>query len=285
MKCKRGIAINNGSQVVPCGQCMPCRINKGRLWTSRIMMEVVTNPGMSWFVTLTYDDDHIPFTAGPLGEPVPTLERKTFREWLEATRRKIGAYRYYAVGEYGDLSGRPHYHMALFPESHVQVSQLQANWKLGFTQVSEMVDERARYLARYTAKKLTDPTDERLLGQEPEFRLSSRHPPLGSEFVKRMVEHYEQPRYKKLLDERGDVERTYRIGSRVYPIGQWPLKKIREGLGIPLLHRERIVANPNYLTFHETEEAEWNPIEAEQQRRNIDAQTRRRLHRSESIKI
>ena len=42
-----------------CGQCLPCRVNKRRLWTNRIMLESMCHDDNA-FVTLTYNDDNIP---------------------------------------------------------------------------------------------------------------------------------------------------------------------------------------------------------------------------------
>lgn len=251
------------------------------------MMETIMTPERSWFLTLTYDDENIPHTTGADGAPVQTLEKARFLKWVNNTMRDVGLYRYYAIGEYGDITKRPHYHMAVFPSDPAQADKICNLWKRkGFTQMGEMQDERARYLANYSTKKLTKPDDPRLDGnQEPEFRTSSRNPPLGAAFVEALIKHYQQPKWQKLIAERGDVERTFRLGGRIYPLGQWPLKKIREGLRIPVKHSDRIEANPNYLDFHEIQEAEINPLEADKLWKKFNAETKRKLYRSESQKL
>ena len=42
-----------------CGQCKGCRVNKRRQWTHRILLESMCHES-SAFVTLTYDNDHLP---------------------------------------------------------------------------------------------------------------------------------------------------------------------------------------------------------------------------------
>lgn len=248
------------------------------------MMETVFHSERSFFLTLTYDNEHIPIKG--TSEPVESLDRMAFRAWIKDSKRAVGSYRYYAVGEYGDLSGRPHYHMAIFPQTDAQVAALRYRWKAGFTQAGEMCDERARYLANYTAKKLTNGHDERLRpGQEPEFRLSSRKPPLGAKFADELAKHYSQPKARKIIETRGDIERTWRVGGRIYPIGQWPLNQVRKKLGIPLLHRERAVANPNYLDHHEIEDTPWEPEQAKAIKVRLDGKKTQKLHRSTSVKL
>lgn len=47
---------------VPCGQCLGCRLDRARMWTSRIIHEASLHEydhGNS-FVTLTYDDKNLP---------------------------------------------------------------------------------------------------------------------------------------------------------------------------------------------------------------------------------
>ena len=44
---------------VPCGRCVNCRKNKRQSWVYRLQAEADEYP-FSLFVTLTYDDEHIP---------------------------------------------------------------------------------------------------------------------------------------------------------------------------------------------------------------------------------
>lgn len=245
-------------------------------------MEWLTCPERTFFMTFTYEDSELPVTV----EGDVTLEKKYFLKWIENVQREIGSFRYYVVGEYGELYGRPHYHMAVFPEHHSQVPALRVKWRKGFSSAYEINHARARYLANYTAKKLTKLTDERLSpGQEPEFRTSSRNPPLGSEFVKAIIKHYKSGQAAKLVEERGDVERCFRLDGRIYPLSGWPLEKIREALGIPLTHKGRAVKNENYLKFHEIQEAEWNPEEAEAQEVYLNAEKIRKTYRTPHAKL
>lgn len=235
------------------------------------------------FLTLTYNDEHLPHTLDVDGAPVVTLRKKEFLKWVNNAQSKTtSGFRYYAIGEYGDLYGRPHYHMAVFPFDGSAASEIAALWKSkGFVQASTLNDQRSRYLANYTAKKLTKADDPRLRGnQEPEFRTSSRQPALGADFAESIAAIYQKGSGEKLLKERGDIERTIRIGQKIYPLSPFVLQKMRKRLGIPLLHRDRAAANPNYLTFHATQEASWNPTEAEAQEIKINAERQSKINRS-----
>ena len=49
------------SDLVPCGQCIGCRLDYCRQWATRCMLEAKDYPkGSCWFVTFTYDDEHLP---------------------------------------------------------------------------------------------------------------------------------------------------------------------------------------------------------------------------------
>ncbi len=265
---------------------MPCRINKGRLWSARILMEQFWNPNYCLFFTFTYAEEHLHWTLTEDGNRVSSLHKKSFLTWLNNVQRQTGKFRYYAIGEYGDFTFRPHYHLAVFPSQHCQTQLIGPLWTKGFFSVSELTHERARYLANYTTKKLTKPTDERLeRNQEPEFRTSSRNPPLASACVDILYAHYTKPKNRRLIEARGDVERTIRFDNKRYPIGEWPLANLRKKLGIPALHRDRIKANPNYLKFHESQEAECDLIQAEIEERYLATKKRQTYYRGESQKI
>ena len=43
--------------LIPCGQCIGCRLDYSRRWATRLMLELQCHES-AFFVTLTYDDDH-----------------------------------------------------------------------------------------------------------------------------------------------------------------------------------------------------------------------------------
>lgn len=166
-------------------------------------MEWLEHRERCFFVTFTYNDENLPEGG--------KLEKKQFLQWLkDVQRRRTGPFRYYLVGEYGDRSKRPHYHMAVFPEHFTQVSVLRSEWSKGFTQADEINHARARYLANYTAKKLTKTGPN---GLPPEFRTSSRNPPLGQAFCERIIRQFSTGAGAEIIKERGDVPRTFRISG------------------------------------------------------------------------
>lgn len=58
------------------------------------------------FITLTYSDKYVPDQG---------VEKKHFQKFMKRLRNKsVGRLRYYAVGEYGTKTGRPHYHAIIF---------------------------------------------------------------------------------------------------------------------------------------------------------------------------
>lgn len=92
---------------VPCGRCHNCRKAKSREWALRLLHES-TLWDHSIFLTLTYNDDHLPYDM--------SLRKTTLQKYLKRLRKRIGdrKIKYYACGEYGPDGGRPHYHMVIF---------------------------------------------------------------------------------------------------------------------------------------------------------------------------
>ena len=113
------------------------------------------------FLTLTYDDEHL-----PKGEKLEKEEMQKFWKRLrKATGTKI---RYYMAGEYGTEGGRPHYHACVFgwkPRDTV-VWREKKDFKLftseftnkiwgnGYVVVGDVTFDSAAYVARYVLKKL-----------------------------------------------------------------------------------------------------------------------------------
>lgn len=232
-------------------------------------------PHLSYFVTLTYNPENLPEGGN--------LDKVGVLQWLkDVQKRKTAAFRYYLVGEYGTESKRPHYHLAVFTKHPAQISALRADWQTrGFTQCAEITTARAGYLANYTTKKLTKRGPD---GLAPEFRTSSRYPPLGTEFVERVIKAYGTSAGKSLIAKYGDVERTFRFGGKIYPFDCWSLTQIRKGLGIPLSEKGRRKANPEAPRRYE-QWTENDLLAHQQQEQFIHVKATQGKHRGQGQKI
>lgn len=240
MLCGRQVHLKQGKveKYVPCGQCMNCRINRKRLWTGRILLENRYQKRQSSFVTLTYNEDNLPNRG--------SLQPRDLQQFLNRLRNRksiaaLGSTRYFAVGEYGDESWRPHYHLALFGVQPEYEQEIIDCWKseqgtpMGFVQVGEITRASAHYIAGYTTKKMTSRDDPRIDEQyiEPEFARMSKFPPLGAVGIKQILDHHLHTREGAIaLAERGDVPTAFRLEGKEYPIGRYWRHKLREELGI-----------------------------------------------------
>lgn len=234
MVCGYQVHLKHASRemYVPCGQCMNCRINRKRLWTGRILLEARYQPRASSFVTLTYDEGNLP-NRGSL-EP---RDLAGFIGRLRARRsiRTLGNPRFFAVGEYGDQTWRPHYHISLFGIQPEREQAIKDSWTLGHVHIGEITPESASYLAGYTTKKLTSSQDPRLqdLGLHPEFARMSRFPPLGAAGIKHSILPSLETRGGAIaIAERGDVPTAYTLHGKNWPIGSYWRKWLRDQLGI-----------------------------------------------------
>lgn len=182
---------------LPCGRCVGCRLEKSRQWAVRIMHEASLWPS-SVFATFTYSDENVP-EDGSLDKRDMQLFFKRLRR-----RREPDIIRYYHSGEYGEHTGRPHYHAILFnvdfPDRRQwreelgnlswRSDELESLWTLGHSEFGSVTFESAAYVAGYVMKKVTGPpaaehyqrvhfrTGE-LVPIEPEYATMSRGAALG----------------------------------------------------------------------------------------------------------
>lgn len=214
-----------GDMAFGCGQCMHCRVNARRLWSHRLQLES-TQHAESSFVTLTYADEHLPEGG--------TLDPRAVTLFLKRLRKAIGTFRYYAVGEYGDRTERPHYHLFLFGVPLSFAPQVQVAWPFGNIHVGTVTPDSCTYIAGYVTKKLTDRLDERLRGRFPEFARMSLKPGIGAHAMKDVGEQLTRSKWgAKLINDRGDVPLELDYGKRKMPLGRYLRTKLREEVGLP----------------------------------------------------
>lgn len=189
---------------ISCGKCIACRINKASEWATRIMLEAKYHPkNTCWFVTLTYRDDALTLIDDVDEVCRPTLVPQELTKFIKDLRRYYQYHfnhqgiRFFAVGEYGDLYLRPHFHVIFFnlpihdekifcmrhkqPVYHVPV--LEGIWGKGFVECTPLTFECAAYVARYTQKKVNGFITKAHYGNlEPEFLRMSRNPGIARDY-------------------------------------------------------------------------------------------------------
>ena len=78
------LIYNPKVMLIPCGQCIGCRIRQREDWTTRIELEARDYPKEQvWFITLTYDDNHVPGMIVKTGE----IMRKVQYTWKPGEKR------------------------------------------------------------------------------------------------------------------------------------------------------------------------------------------------------
>lgn len=201
---KKGLVSASVEQVVPCGSCLGCRADQTRDWSIRIMHEAQVQE-RAWFLTLTYDDENIPSDW--------SLDPSHLRQFFDELRKAYPEerIRYYACGEYGTQSERPHYHAVVFGApfaDRFSISSsggnhyptwrsplLESVWRRGFSEIGTVTHASAQYVAGYVRKKLKkrdsahyerlDPYTGELYDLEPEFSRMSRRPGLGMPWLEK----------------------------------------------------------------------------------------------------
>lgn len=211
--------FRKGGEAHGCGQCLPCRLNRRRLWTARLMLEASLHPH-SVFVTLTYSDENLP--AGQ------SLSLAHYRDFLKRLRSRLSPRRisFYLVGEYGDRTSRPHYHAALFNVSRDDLNHIEASWPFGKTNIGDLTEASAQYLCGYMTDFLIG--GDREDGRQPEFARMSLRPALGKGAA---VEISRVLREQHDL-QRADVPDCFRLGRKKFPLGRYLRGVIRELSGM-----------------------------------------------------
>lgn len=234
-----------------CGQCLPCRINLRRVWTSRIMLEAEGYENTS-FLTLTYDDDSVP--RDELGRYV--LRPDDLKAFWKKLRNHfpVGSIRYYACGEYGHEGERewnPHYHAALYGVAcegqilradtgrrcHCDTCSLVREvWDQGNVTLDELNETTAAYICGYVIKKMTTDDDFRLDGRPPEFSRQSQG--IGKFAAFEIAAHLKASGLVDNALQFSDVPFHYLRGNTSVPLGRYMRRKMREFL-------DRSIVDPN----------------------------------------
>lgn len=145
---------------VPCNHCSLCRKKKQRQLASRAKLECQQHDYLPFFVTLTYDDDHLPKNGNLCYRDVQ-LFLKRLRIMLVREKQWQDSFRYFVAGEYGSKTHRAHYHILLygFPNWNIlEVDEfVRKAWKNGLTCTKRCQDgDAGYYCAKYACKSVED---------------------------------------------------------------------------------------------------------------------------------
>lgn len=206
---------------VPCGNCIGCRLDYSRKWADRLTMESLTHDAeKQYFITLTYDDAHLPMSECGF----PTLYSPDLKKFVKDFRNEFRDehVRFYACGEYGGSTARPHYHLLMFGAHLRDLKFYKSNfqhdylfnsatlseiWDKGFSVVGDVNWNTCAYTARYVMKKARTKGEKEnyaLYSMLPEFVVMSRRPGIGVQYF---------------LDHKDEIVRDGRIylPSRDFP--------------------------------------------------------------------
>lgn len=202
---------------------------------------VARNPSLSTSIVRTSD--------GLMN--LSSLQPRELQGFLKRLRKAIEPQRmrFYAVGEYGNDSERPHYHVALFNFGTcvrgrtrrragsgrpvwrgccVQCELVGDAWSFGDVDLGILEVSSAQYVAGYVTKKMTAPDDRRLYGRHPEFARMSNRPGIGLSAMWELADAWMK---FDLEESQADVPVSLRHGSRELPLGRYLRRKLRTMVG------------------------------------------------------
>lgn len=164
--------------LVPCGKCPICLSKKRQKWLVRLESEFKYALSV-YFVTLTYDDAHMPYKDG-----MQTLSKRDVQLFMKRLRKLTSGYKlkYYLCSEYGGHTMRPHYHMMLYlygdvkklpiDAFHMHYDIISKCWENGISDVRDANSATANYCLKDTLKLENDVINGTTLTKT--FRLISK---------------------------------------------------------------------------------------------------------------
>lgn len=200
---KRGLVFNprdgftDRPLQVPCGKCVGCSKERAKIWGIRMYHEASQHERNS-FVTLTY------------AQPPAKIDKRDLQCFFKRLR-KLRAVRYFACGEYGTLTHRPHYHAVIFGEDFrggaIQINdtlwsndELSDSWGKGIVSAGDVTLQSCMYVAGYVNKKAGDPDT---------FNLMSRRPGIGHSWLDKYASDIERTEVISIEGREYSVPKKY----------------------------------------------------------------------------
>lgn len=213
--------------IIPCGQCIGCKLERSRQWAMRCVHEASLYQD-NCFLTLTYDNEHLPEDR--------SLNKKHFQDFMKRFRKdnKEITIKYFHCGEYGEDTERPHYHACVFnfdfqdkqlwkiQNGHrLYISPtLQKLWKHGYAVIGDVTFDSAAYVARYILKKITGNQEPHtylrinhqtgeLYYLNPEYATMSRNPGIGKKWFEKYKDEIFPDDFVIINGKKSNIPRFY----------------------------------------------------------------------------
>lgn len=185
------------------------------------------------FATLTYREEALPDDL--------SVSPKTTSDFIKRLRKRGYKFRYFACGEYGEDTQRPHYHLALFgfPTCAYGITRkreyccahcraVEEAWGKGQIMLGTLEPKSMAYVAGYITKKMTRLNDPRLKGRKPEFARMSLRPGIGLGMMHEVASTLMDHGLDETLD---DVPSVLQHGKLRYPLGRYLRRNLRTMIG------------------------------------------------------
>lgn len=241
-----------------CGKCAVCLSKRRYQWTGRLLLEqaIATR---AHFLTLTFDEKHCPKDMSVR----PRHLQLFWKKLRENTGEKI---RYFAVGEYGDQTLRPHYHAALFGlpllrhinpgDAHIFglpacTCEICTSWGQGGVGIGDLTPASASYIAGYVTKRSTHRSSPEyqpggaLEGRHPEFARMSLRPGIGADATTTLAKAVTGGPRRDIESGDRDVPTSIRREKQLWPLGRYLRRKLRSAMDLspnpnPDIHQRRV---------------------------------------------
>lgn len=199
---------------IPCGHCEECNKQRARGWAFRILKEAELYEE-NYFISFDYNDEHLPYSEKGFNTLVKDTISKFNKKLKTYLKRaaKPSNFRFYGIGEYGDRTYRPHYHVMyfnlhlddlkfhyisngnlFFTSEFLQNLWKDENGEIGHVDIGLIGVGSACYIARYCDKKQDRTKQEKLIMSnmlQPEFSVMSRRPGIGSYYLDKLKNDFE----------------------------------------------------------------------------------------------
>lgn len=191
MKCISPITLRQKNSIthVPCGKCNPCLSARRADWSFRIYQES-QQCNSAYFLTATYNEKHQPMVSIESDLDIPheeqikvgTLDKSDLQLFIKQLRNsnerdpsnpEFAKIKYYAVGEYGGTTWRPHYHAIIFNLKPSTLTKLPKLWNKGYITAGTVEPASIHYVTKYVLSS-EDKTIYAKAGVLPPFALISQ---------------------------------------------------------------------------------------------------------------